>query len=154
VTLHGALSHRWAADERTQIPEFIVPLETCGLEGSPTDIKERIRVKVEWMEMTDILDERACSAVGRPHTLAHHHKAFEIQLHDVGNDAVAFEALQVELQGTAVEQVHRQAVLARRVRARFCPERIPPICEIRAAFRRIEIDVAANVHRRVFSLER
>jgi hypothetical protein len=51
VTLHIALWRRSAADERTQIPEFVVPLETRGLNGTLPEIGERLRVMVVWNEL-------------------------------------------------------------------------------------------------------
>jgi hypothetical protein len=51
VCVHIGVWRRSAADERTQIPEFVVPLETRGLEGSLKDIGERLAVTIAWHEL-------------------------------------------------------------------------------------------------------
>jgi hypothetical protein len=51
VTLHVGLWRRSAADERTQIPELVVPLETRGLSGLLKEIGERLKVTVAWEEL-------------------------------------------------------------------------------------------------------
>lgn len=51
VTLHIALWRSSAADQRTQIPELAVPLETRGLGGSLKEIGERLKVSVSWDEL-------------------------------------------------------------------------------------------------------
>lgn len=51
VTVHVGIWRRSAADQRTQIPEFAVPLETRGLNGSLKEIGDRLKVKVVWEEL-------------------------------------------------------------------------------------------------------
>lgn len=51
VTLRIGLWRRSQADERTQIPELAVPLETRGLSGSLREIAERLKVRVVWDEL-------------------------------------------------------------------------------------------------------
>jgi hypothetical protein len=51
VTLHIALWHRSAADERPQIPELAIPLETRGLPGSLKDIADRLKITLSWDEL-------------------------------------------------------------------------------------------------------
>lgn len=51
VTIRVGLWRRSAADQRTQIPEFVVPLETRGLAGTLKEIGERLKVTVAWEEL-------------------------------------------------------------------------------------------------------
>ncbi|MCX5688527.1 MAG: hypothetical protein NTV94_01820 [Planctomycetota bacterium] len=51
VTVHIGLWRRSQADQRTQIPEMAVPLETRGLSGKLSEIAERLTVTVQWDEL-------------------------------------------------------------------------------------------------------